>query len=103
MSTFHWSRPVVRGAIVALALLGVFLCQDVLPAQASTPEKLTSRPRLPAPAVKPLAVGTAVTTGPGERRRLQLPDGSFLYVNERSALKLDAARRVTLSTGEVFA
>ena len=35
-------------------------------------------------------------------RRVALPDGSILYVNQNTRVKLDADRRVTLESGEVF-
>jgi ferric-dicitrate binding protein FerR (iron transport regulator)/tetratricopeptide (TPR) repeat protein len=63
---------------------------------------LVPRPRPPAPAGRPLAVGDALQTRARERVRRILPDGSVLYVNENSALRVDAERRVTLSRGEVF-
>jgi ferric-dicitrate binding protein FerR (iron transport regulator) len=66
------------------------------------PEGLTARSRPPAPAPQPLTVGELLHTQAGQRRRVALPDGSVLYVNENSAVKLDAERRLTLSSGEVF-
>jgi len=66
------------------------------------PGHLTPRARPDAPQVKPLAVGEAVRTASGERRRVPLPDGSILYLNQKTEVKLDADRRVTLSAGEVF-
>src|SRR6516164_1236550 len=66
------------------------------------PERLTSRPR---PAVQPAtetAVGAEIRTQIGQRRRILLPGGSILYVNQNTTVKLDAARRLTLSAGEVF-
>jgi ferric-dicitrate binding protein FerR (iron transport regulator) len=63
---------------------------------------LTARPRAEAPPAAPLAVGQKVETGPGQRRRVALPDGSVLYVNQNSAVALDRDRRLALSRGEVF-
>jgi hypothetical protein len=63
---------------------------------------LTPRPRPEAPQVAKLAVGNTLRTKPGERRRVGLPDGSVLYLNQRTEVKLDADRHVTLSAGEVF-
>src|SRR5262245_49641503 len=48
----------------------------LLPLQAA--DRLTSRPRPVPPVERPLAVGTRVSTGPGEARRLVLPDRSVL-------------------------
>jgi len=43
-----------------------------------------------------------VTTGLRERRRLNLPDGSILYVNELTEVKVAADRRIEVACGEVF-
>jgi hypothetical protein len=74
------------------------------PVSSSTPslDRLTPRPRPPALAAQPLKVGATVRTGPRERRRLGLPDGSMLYVNQNTTVKLDRPRILTLSAGEVF-
>ncbi len=63
---------------------------------------LAPRPRPEAPAVKTLAVGQSLRTASGERRRVALPDGSVLYLNQKTEVKLEAERRLTLSAGEVF-
>lgn len=47
-------------------------------------------------------VGDDITTKAGEKRRLVLPDGSILYVNQLTNAKLVADRHLKLSTGEVF-
>jgi ferric-dicitrate binding protein FerR (iron transport regulator) len=69
---------------------------------ARPPALLTPRPRPEAPEVAKLAVGGALRTKAGERRRVVLPDGSVLYLNQKTEVKLDADRHVTLSAGEVF-
>jgi ferric-dicitrate binding protein FerR (iron transport regulator) len=66
------------------------------------PERLTSKQRIPTPKVKPVAVGDEVRTEAGQRRRLVLPDGSVVYVNQESSIKVNAPRRLTLTRGEVF-
>jgi type II secretory pathway component GspD/PulD (secretin) len=53
-------------------------------------------------AVKPVAVGETIETNPGERRRVALADGSVLYLNAGTKVKVEADRRVTLSKGEVY-
>ncbi|HMF12649.1 MAG TPA: VIT domain-containing protein, partial [Gemmataceae bacterium] len=68
----------------------------------SPPERLTSRPRSAALAVKPLAVGEEVRTEAGQRRRVVLPDGSVVYINNDTTFKLNAPRRLALAAGEVF-
>jgi tetratricopeptide (TPR) repeat protein len=66
------------------------------------PDRLTPRPRPDAPAVAQLAVGQSLRTAAGERRRVGLPDGSIVYLNQKTEVKLDAERRLTLAAGEVF-
>jgi ferric-dicitrate binding protein FerR (iron transport regulator) len=63
---------------------------------------LRPRPLPPAAEVKPLAVGASLTTGPAERRRVPLADGSILYVNHDTQLQQTAARRIELTRGEVY-
>jgi ferric-dicitrate binding protein FerR (iron transport regulator)/tetratricopeptide (TPR) repeat protein len=65
-------------------------------------EKLTPRPRAVVQAPKVLAVGDAIETKRGERRRVTLPDGSILFINQNSAVKLDSERHLSLSKGEVY-
>jgi len=65
-------------------------------------EKLTPRPRAVVQAPKALAVGDTIQTKRGERRRVSLPDGSILFVNQNSAVKLDGERHLSLSKGEVY-
>jgi hypothetical protein len=65
-------------------------------------DHLTPRPRPQAPETPRLAVGESLATKAGERLRVALPDGSVLYLNEKTTAKLDADRHVTLSAGEVF-
>ena len=49
-----------------------------------------------------VSIGDSIITRRGERRRVELPDKSILYVNESASLRIDAARRITVETGEVF-
>src|SRR5947199_243937 len=49
-----------------------------------------------------LAVGQEVGTRPGERRRLALPDGSVLYLNQDTRVHLEAPRRLALRAGTIF-
>jgi ferric-dicitrate binding protein FerR (iron transport regulator)/tetratricopeptide (TPR) repeat protein len=59
----------------------------------------------PAPAAVPgksAVVGDRIDTRDGQRRRVTLPDGSVLYVNQNTIVRLDANRRLTLEKGEVF-
>ena len=66
------------------------------------PDRLTVRPRGRTPTLETLAVGRKIRTSAGQRRRVCLPDGSLLSLNESTAARLDADRRLTLSRGEVF-
>ena len=63
---------------------------------------ITARPRPEAPPLERLAVGDVVTTSAGQRKRLGLPDGSVLYVNQDTQLRLDESRRIRLDQGEVY-
>ncbi len=62
---------------------------------------LRARPRPPAAPASPVAVGAAIETK-ARRRRIALPDGSVVYVNERTRLKVEGLRRLRLSAGEVY-
>lgn len=53
---------------------------------------LTSRRLPPAPRLEPLAVGAAIRTTASQRRRVVLPEGTVVYVNEITTAKLIAAQ-----------
>jgi tetratricopeptide (TPR) repeat protein len=72
------------------------------PSERFNPARLTAKRRPALPVTPPVAVGSAIATKGGERRRITLPDGSVLYLNQNTAVKLDAERHVTLAAGEVF-
>lgn len=74
-------------------------CMALISLQAS--ERLTSKPRPQSPDVKRLTVGEEIRTGTGQKRRAVLPDGSILYVNQQSKLKITARRSLRLDAGEV--
>lgn len=46
--------------------------------------------------------GQLLTTGPREKRRVTLPDGSVLSINELSKVEVIGRRRIKLLQGEVF-
>src|SRR5687768_5095289 len=76
---------------------------DTAPVRLAISEgRLTPTPRQPMPATRPAGAGESIQTKKGERRRVTLADGSVLYVNENTAVKVEGPRRVTLSAGEVF-
>src|SRR5262249_25606023 len=52
------------------------------------PQRLTSRPWQAPAEVKTATLGEEVHTTAGQRRRLLLPGGSVLYVNEHTTVKL---------------
>src|SRR5205085_11538748 len=57
---------------------------------------LTPQARQNPASVKPVAVGETLQTRTGERRRVTLGDGSVLYLNQDTELKVEETRRVTL-------
>src|SRR5262245_26646429 len=89
-----------RLLLVAAGLLAVALAPAPERAAADGPDRLTSRPRPPAPKATALAVGEEVRTAAGQRRRLALPGGATLYVNAGTTARLEADRRLRLTAGE---
>ncbi len=67
-----------------------------------TAYRLTAKPLPDAPPVVRVAVGDEIMTGDLERRRVTLPDGSVLFVNSDSQVKIATERRVEVVRGEVF-
>jgi hypothetical protein len=65
-------------------------------------DHLTPRPRVAPAAPQPAAVGSTLHTGTGECRRVGLADGSVLYLNQDTTVRVAAERQVTLTEGEVF-
>ena len=55
------------------------------------------------PAISKVEVGDTIQTGPFERRRVTLPDGSVLYVNANTKATVETLRRVHVAEGEVYA
>ena len=52
--------------------------------------------------IQRVKLGETLSTGPREKRRVTLLDGSILSINERSQVTIVGARRVKLLAGEVF-
>jgi ferric-dicitrate binding protein FerR (iron transport regulator)/tetratricopeptide (TPR) repeat protein len=71
-------------------------------AENAPPDGLKPRPRSDPPETARLGVGEEIKTAAGERRRAALPDGSILYVNQATTVKLVKDHRLVMSTGEVF-
>ncbi len=65
-------------------------------------DRLVPRSRPADPVITKLAAGDSLDTKAGERRRVGLPDGSVLYVNQNTSVHLDSERTVQLDRGEVF-
>lgn len=55
-----------------------------------------------APKTVALKAGEKFETKAGEKRRVTLPDGSFLYLNQKTTVELPENRHVKLVAGEVF-
>jgi ferric-dicitrate binding protein FerR (iron transport regulator)/tetratricopeptide (TPR) repeat protein len=68
----------------------------------ASPEGLTPRKRPDAPSIPSVAPGDEIRTEAGHRRRVVLPDGSVLYLNQNTVVKLDGDRHLTLTSGEVY-
>src|SRR5205823_4148389 len=63
---------------------------------------LRARPKSKPPETAVLKVGQQAATKAGEKRRVSLPDGSFLYLNQNTTVELAQDRHVKLVAGEVF-
>ncbi len=63
---------------------------------------ITPRQRAAAEKPEPVAIGSKLETASGERRRVTLPDGSALYIDENSAVDINDARNIRLNRGQVF-
>src|SRR5215469_4781015 len=99
-------RKPLRAMLVLGAVVGFGLACS-RPASTANPgetvsERLTSRPRTPPPPTPTLAIGASIRTGPSEHRRVALPGGSVLYINEDSEVELQAEGQLKHDLGEVF-
>ncbi|MCH5374929.1 MAG: FecR domain-containing protein, partial [Planctomycetes bacterium] len=65
-------------------------------------EALTARPRTAVQPTQKLSAGETLTTGPDQRRRVELPDGSIVYLNHDAQITLQSDRHVVLARGEIF-
>jgi tetratricopeptide (TPR) repeat protein len=65
-------------------------------------DKLKPRPLPLAPQAALLQQGQTVTTAAGERRRMTLPDGSAVYLNENTTLACQLDNVVALKTGTAY-
>ncbi|MEQ9407352.1 MAG: VIT domain-containing protein [Fuerstiella sp.] len=116
-------RRIPRGAstalvLSALSLLAVLLCtsdeatrhQQVAADRGRAQQKqllsikrqwMTAR-AVPEVSLSRVRIGDVIETNARERRRLQLPDGSVLYVNEGARVKVATDRRIELQHGEIY-
>src|SRR5713226_6245778 len=62
-------------------------------------DHLTSRAIKPGKEVKPVAVGTDIDTQ-GGRKRFVLSDGSVLFVDNQSRVKIEDGRQIVLLAGQ---
>ena len=65
------------------------------------PSRLLPQRREAAPTER-VKVGDVITTGERERKRLTLPDGSVLFVNQQTIAKIETPRKVRVESGEVY-
>ena len=65
-------------------------------------EGLIPRSRQTNENVAPSEVGESIVTKQGERRRITLPDGSTLFINDQSTVSIDGTRTLTLKRGQVY-
>jgi hypothetical protein len=107
-----------RAGVAAMLLIGVALSLYALWRTPARPDdaRTDSNPRLtqtltdhlsarrlsPPSPPQQLALGETVQTHNGQRRRLALPDGSVLFVNQNTEVKLSSKRQLELTRGEVF-
>jgi Ca-activated chloride channel family protein len=63
---------------------------------------LKPRTKPEAPKTVAVAVGDKIETKAGEKRRVVLPDGSLLYVDQSTRLQLLGDRRINLGSGNIF-
>jgi hypothetical protein len=64
--------------------------------------RYVAQPRPQAAPPERLAVGQTIRTAARERRRVLLPDGSILYLNDQSTVALSANRTVAIHRGQLF-
>jgi ferric-dicitrate binding protein FerR (iron transport regulator) len=101
------SIGIVSACAAVLAVVGVVISRfngvDRTPLRTDALLSSTDRTRpavaAPTPAVM---LGETISTGPREKRRVTMPDGSVLSINEQSRVAIIGRRRVKLMAGELF-
>jgi ferric-dicitrate binding protein FerR (iron transport regulator)/tetratricopeptide (TPR) repeat protein len=66
------------------------------------PQDPTPLPQSIAEKTPALAPNDSIRTGAGERKRYELPDGSIVFINHDSSIRVESARRLVLERGEIF-
>jgi ferric-dicitrate binding protein FerR (iron transport regulator) len=113
----RWLGPaLVGGALLAACIAGILLLRSFFPDKPPVQpvpgpgsgsfadlKTLTPKP-LGEPAKKPdkVALGKTVETGLAERKRVELPDKSILYVDRDTAVEVKSERRVRVERGNVY-
>lgn len=113
-----WSLVPPIAAVAVLAFVAITWLQPEPPhvtipsrnevAQARTlnldsyPHLLVATAKPAAPATAPAVINQTITTGPGEKRREMLPDGSVVYMDQDTELKLVANRHIRLEQGRIY-
>ncbi len=112
----RWQRHFtpVAGAVAAAVVIGLglwaFKGKNQQPtthperaiADATPINGMKPREKPKAPESKKLEVNETIATAAGEKRRVILPDGSILYVNQNTTAVLTADRHLKLTKGDVF-
>lgn len=111
-STSHAPMVAACAALLAVAGFAIHQLTGIGPARLTGQERVIKPhpgdliPRahqaVAATTSERVQVGDTVVTGPREKRRVTLPDGSVLSMNEQTKVSITTARRVKLLAGEVF-
>src|SRR5262245_8648589 len=111
----YLAAPIPATCAAALLIAtGVFFFRDGSTSSPQAPQVASAAPELfagigltprakekqPAPTV--LAIGDRVATEAGQKRRVTLPDGSVVYLNQNTEIALATDRHVVLAKGELF-
>jgi hypothetical protein len=89
------TRPEVRDESSKLAVAH-------RPAVSRLDTLLKARPKEAAAELVKLALGDSLITGKQERKRALLPDGSVVWLNEQTELRVTGPRRLSLAKGEAY-
>jgi hypothetical protein len=103
----------LMGTAVAIACVGLFLhgyrMHPKQREQALRPQNLddtngwlTAKARSEPAKAEILAAGKTLKTGDKERRRAALPDGSLVFLNAGTSIRVEGNRQLSLESGEIF-